>query len=367
MKTKVSVFSPHFFGILLFLFGLNLLSLPSYYSIVDFNSMQLGTDRLAELMLTMFVVFLFSAACAAAVFMLTRKQDVFFGLCAALLVADPLLKCSIINIRYLLLFVTAVILCFYLIKGESIKLKTLFASLYILISTTVYSESVSCHIPVVVLVYGFSIMAQENSKAVPAYVNQKKSESRLNIKNSKVIYVSLPVIAFVLSLFIREKLLKRDLYLFDIGYQNIGNLTARSSFWVAVIPYVCLLLAFTVKYILVKSEGKKINFAFLMKNAKFLWVILLSVLLVAAGKAVFGYNTGITVINTIFVASAILIYLNDQTVSSQVVESFLQIYRKHKFIMLALAFVWFLAVQYLFKDTQRTVIDSVMEIVGNRL
>ena len=368
MRTKSKSKTPNLFYCFVAVFALKLFYLPADLSLFSLDSFSFNTAQLALSVYAICITFLISAVYAVIIHKLLKLRTAVTDFCTALLVVDPFFRYSILIFEYGVLLFTALILCIYFVTGKSLNVKSVLLGVFVFISVLLDSTAIFCQIPLVSLAYGFNLLPTENELLNPVGKISKKqmSANRRLVTKKRVTLAAVFAVLIVLPLILKTYLLGNVLNQFRNFFapiQVFSFFTNRRLFAVSV-PYLGLLSAFTAKYLLKKSGGKKESVGFAFDNARFLWFSLPLFAMIFAG--IWRYPQSIGICSLMCTAAIILIFLCDTETSAELTAEFSSFYRKHKIFISAVFIAYFFIIQYIFKDMQITVLDSIMSVAGSR-
>ncbi len=365
MNTKKT----HLFYCFVAAFALKIFYLPADLSLFNFDSFLLNTTQLTLSVYAIVTSFLLSAVYAVILHKLLKLQNIVFGFCAVLLIVDPFFRYSILTFEYNFLLLVTLLLCLCFAEGKSFRLKSILMAVFVIFSILIDSTAIFCHIPVAALVYGFSLLPTEEKLLNPVGKIKKKqiSANKRLVAKKRVTLTAAFAALILLSVFIKTTPLadllnniKNDF----IPVQIFSYFTDRRLVFVSV-PYFFLLAVFITKYLLKKSNGERKNLRFAFDNASFLWFVLPAFAMIFAG--IWRYPQSISVCSLMCTITIIFISLYDPETTSEIAHDFSTFYNKHKISVCVSFLAYFFLTQYIFKNIQITILDSILTVAGNRL
>lgn len=335
---------------------------PYEYAMLSLDQFTQSSDLTVKSLIITVASLLLVFVCLAIMHGLLKSGNAFFDCCAILLITDPLLKCSMLDLKYICLLIATVLLCFYFSRSKSPVLKTVLMAVFAFASVMIYKDAAFCHVPVASLVYGFTLMPAENAAD---NLGEDSKKSAVLPTAAIIPSIALPfVLAVVLKTIFADKLFSLNMI---FRFVNANTLFYKGRLLFAVIPSICLLVMFIHKYFRTKREGEKSTLNIKLKKAKLLLPILLPLVPILLGIFVFDSYPAAAVTNMFFIIAILAFYHYDPQPASKAACDILAMFRKHKFIWCTLFFLWLVAVSALFKDSSTSILDNISTLSGGKL
>lgn len=348
----------------------NVFSVSNGKFIFDFFSLRFRRENFIECILTTVLLLLFTIIYATIIRKIETAQNGEYAFFAVLLVVDPLLKSIRFNIASLIVLIITIILCVYLYTGKSLNLKIVLVAAYMLVMPLFCPEVIGSYTSIVVIVFGVILFGYEKDDGEQVYKKRSKQNYN-NIKQFKKVGCILLLLGLLifLSIILNKHLssiplVAKMIFSFEKGayfsYKDIG-------FWLAVIPYIGILVAFISKYFYLKNKREKFSLSSCFIESKYLIFNLLVFAGTLIGILVFENYSGLAIFNVLITLSIMLIARYDPSNYAEVMKSFSAIYRKHKFMLWTLFIIWFVFEQYQFRYTLCPDLSHILDLVGGRL
>ncbi len=345
-------------------FFVNVLFLPDSFLLFDVHGFSLRKSHFGLYIGVALALVLFSAVCAMVIQRLFSKKDSFLFACGVLILADTLLRCTMLSFIHLIFLTASIAIAVYLCEGKSFLLKTVLACVFVVAVPLVSPEASFCQVPLVLSAYGFALAKEK--EAAPMLKNKKgnKQKSKNAVKET-VLMAGLTALGICLGALVKDDVSSA------VATSNFGAVATSNffdkAFWIGFVPYVILFVAFVCGYFAAKSKDHKKSAGQVIVQSDFVWLTVLSICLVLYGIIFAKLSASVTVLNMLLIEAVVLLYLQGTKSSQKAADGISEFFCKHKYSVTAVAAVWFFVTQFVLKNVQFSLLDRMLSMVGGTL